>query len=262
MTQWGFYLQTMRERTPLVQNITNYVSMNVMANIMLAAGASPAMVHAEEEAAEFAGFTQALTINIGTLSNPWVSAMLAAASVASEKGTPWVLDPVAGGATAFRRNACAELLALRPTVIKGNASEVLALAGVAASAKGVDAADDVANAEESAKALAASTGAVVAVTGAQDFVTDGSTSYRVKNGDAMMPLVTALGCSLGGVIAAFCVGSKPLEATVAAIAYYGLAGEIAAAKSAGPGSFAAAFVDALHEIDAVRLSADARIETA
>ena len=140
---WGHHLATMRKTAPLVQNITNYVAMNVMANVMLAAGASPAMVHAIEEAAEFTAFSQALTINIGTLSAPWVASMLASAAKAHAAGVPWVLDPVAAGATTFRRDTAAALLALKPTVIRGNASEILALAGTAARGKGVDAADGV-----------------------------------------------------------------------------------------------------------------------
>lgn len=122
-------LKAMREKPPLVQCITNYVAMNIAANVLLAAGASPAMVHAAEEAGEFAGIASALTINIGTLSTQWVDGMQAAAKAATSAGKPWVLDPVAHYATAFRRNAVAELLALRPTIIRGNASEIIALAG-------------------------------------------------------------------------------------------------------------------------------------
>ena len=151
MTDWGKSLQIMRETAPLVQNITNYVAMNVMANVLLAAGASPAMVHAEEEAAEFAGFTQGLTVNIGTLSAPWVRGMLAAAAVAQRRGLPWVLDPVAAGATAFRRDTATALVALKPGVIRGNASEILALAGASGAGKGVDAGDAVAVAEAGAQ---------------------------------------------------------------------------------------------------------------
>ncbi|MEN9409640.1 MAG: hypothetical protein RL216_1614 [Pseudomonadota bacterium] len=262
MTDWGQHLVSMRATAPLVQNITNYVAMNVMANVLLAAGASPAMVHAEEEAAEFAGFTQALTVNIGTLSAPWVRSMLAAAEVASGRGTPWVLDPVAAGATAFRRETAAALVALRPTVIRGNASEILALSGTQAAGKGVDSTDPVAVAEAGARALALSTGAVVAVTGAVDFVTDGTRAYRIANGHPLMPRVTALGCSLTGVVGAFLVGQPTLEATVAALAFYGLAGERAAAGAAGPGSFAVDFVDALHALTAKELTAGARVAAA
>lgn len=259
MTDWGTYLTTMRQTAPLVQNITNYVAMNVMANVLLAAGASPAMVHAHEEAAEFAGFTQGLTVNIGTLSAPWVRGMLAAADVAAARGLPWVLDPVAAGATAFRRETAAALVARKPAVIRGNASEILALAGAAGAGKGVDAGDPVAVAEAAARRLAQDSGAVVAVTGPVDFVTDGTRAFRVANGDPMMPLVTALGCSLTGVVGAFVVGQPRFEATVAALAYYGLAGERAAVRAEGPGSFAVAFVDALHGLTPEDVTAGARV---
>ncbi|MBI1173419.1 hydroxyethylthiazole kinase [bacterium] len=255
----GEALAQMRAKAPLVQNVTNYVAMNVMANVMLAIGASPAMVHAEEEAAEFAGFTQALTINIGTLSAPWVRAMKAAAAVAAARGTPWVLDPVAAGATGFRRETAAALVAERPTVIRGNASEILALSGAAAAGKGVDAADGVEAAEAGALALSRATGAVVAVTGRVDFVTDGTRSCRIANGHPLMPQVTALGCALTGVVGAFLVDQPAFEATVAALAFYGLAGEVAARGARGPGSFAVAFVDALAALTPAEVSAGAKV---
>ncbi|MGV8988024.1 MAG: hydroxyethylthiazole kinase [Cypionkella sp.] len=262
MEACGLYLATMRQTAPLVQNITNFVAMNVMANVMLAAGASPAMVHAIEETAEFTAFSHALTINIGTLSGPWVDAMLTSARQAGISGTPWVLDPVAAGATAFRRDTAAKLVALKPTVIRGNASEIMALAGEASGGKGVDATDGVAAAEDGARRLAQRTGAVVAVTGAVDFITDGTRAYRVANGHPMMPLITALGCSLTGVVGAFVAGQPKLEATVAAIAYFGLAGEIGARNSAGPGSLLPAFIDALHRLTPDEVTAGARVSLA
>ncbi|PWE50970.1 hydroxyethylthiazole kinase [Thioclava sp. NG1] len=261
----GQYLAAMRQTAPLVHNITNYVAMNVMANVLLASGASPAMVHAREEAAEFAGLAQALSINIGTVSPPWAEAMAAAAKVASAQGTPWVLDPVAVGATDYRRALGARLVELRPTAIRGNASEILALAGEAGAAgagKGADSTESVETAEGAARALARMSGAVVAVTGAVDFVTDGERAARVANGHAMMPRVTALGCSLTGLVAAFLAGQPRFEAVVAALAYFGLAGESAGASALGPGSFQVAFLDALYAIDAEALSTGARIESA
>lgn len=266
MTDWGTHLATMRQTAPLVQNITNYVAMNVMANVLLAAGASPAMVHAEEEVAEFAGFTQGLTVNIGTLSGPWVRGMLAAAEVASQRGLPWVLDPVAAGATGLRRETSAALVARKPAVIRGNASEILALAGAAGAGKGVDAGDPVALAEAAGRKLALDSGAVVAVTGPVDFVTDGHRACRIANGHPMMPRVTALGCSLTGVVGAFVVGQPRFEATVAALAYYGLAGQRAAEQAStqpvGPGSFAVAFLDALHALTPDEVSTGARVSEA
>lgn len=256
----GRRLEAMRAAAPLVHNITNYVAMNVMANVLLAAGASPAMIHAREEAAEFAAIASALTVNIGTLSPSWVEGMEAAAAAATGAGRPWVLDPVAVGATAYRREVAGRLLALSPTAIRGNASEILALAGADAAGRGADAADAVEAAEEAARALARTTGGVAAATGAVDFVTDGTRALRVANGHALMPKVTALGCALTGVVGAFLAsGDDPLADVAAALAFYGLAGERAARDAAGPGSFAVAFLDALASVDGAALAAGARI---
>lgn len=253
------YLDHMRATAPLVQNITNFVAMNVMANVMLAAGASPAMVHAQEEAAEFAAIASALTVNIGTLSPAWTASMQTAAKAANDRGKPWVLDPVAVGATTYRREVGAKLLALNPTVIRGNASEIIALAGEGASGKGVDAGDAVSQASDAAVRLARRTGGVVAVTGAADLVTDGTRFAEVENGHPLMPRITALGCSLTGIVGAFIAGQDPFEATVAALAYYGLAGERAGEKAKGPGSFQVAFLDALYTLDGHDVARGARI---
>jgi hydroxyethylthiazole kinase len=259
MEDAGLYLDRMRAAAPLVHNITNYVAMNVMANVLLAAGASPAMVHAREEVAEFAGLAQALSVNIGTLDPDWAEAMEMAARVMVEARRPWVLDPVGVGATRFRQETCARLLALQSTAIRGNASEILALAGIGARGRGADAADPVEAAEAAARELALRTGAVVAVSGPVDYVTDGAQAFRVANGHPLMPRVTALGCSLNGVIAAFLVGQPALPATVAALAFYGLAGEVAANGARGPGGFQSAFLDALYTLSPGDLTSGARI---
>ncbi len=259
MQNTGQYLDTMRQTAPLVQNITNYVAMNIMANVMLAAGASPAMVHAKEESAEFASLAHALTINIGTPDPRWVASMLSAVEAATNAEKPWALDPVAAGATAFRRSICADLLALKPTIIRGNASEILALAGDTGTGRGADSANAVAEAQNAARTLAGQTGGIVAVTGPTDYVTDGTRSYLVANGHSLMPMVTALGCALTGITACFAVGQKTLEATVAALAYYGLAGEVAAQSAQGPGSFQVSFLDALHQMTPDQLTAGAQV---
>ncbi|AWB50850.1 hydroxyethylthiazole kinase (plasmid) [Gemmobacter aquarius] len=261
MDNLGTTLATLRSTAPLVQCITNFVAMNVSANVLLAVGASPAMVHAREEVAEFAGLAQALCVNIGTLDPAWAEAMEMAVQVMIASGRPWVLDPVGVGATQFRRDVCARLMALRPTVIRGNASEILALAGMGGAGRGADSADPVTAAEASAQDLALRTGAVVAVSGPVDYVTDGVQAFRVANGDALMPRVTALGCSLNGAIAAFAVGQPALPATVAALAYYGLAGE-RAAGAAGPGSFQVAFLDALYSLTPQEVTAGAKVSRA
>lgn len=262
MDDTGLHLHQMRRTAPLVHNITNYVAMNIMANVLLAAGAAPAMVHAREEVAEFAALAQALCVNIGTLDPAWAEAMEMAAQTMRAAGRPWVLDPVGVGATRLRQEVCARLLALGPSLIRGNASEILALGGIAATGRGVDAADPVSAAESAARDLAQRTGAVVAVSGPVDFVTDGARAWRVLNGHALMPRVTALGCALNGVIAAFLVGQDRLEATVAALAFYGLAGERAAQGAGGPGSFQVAFLDALQALTPEDLRQGARIVAA
>jgi len=255
------HLARVRETHPLIHNITNHVAMNSMANVLLALGASPAMVHAREEAAEFTALASALTINIGTLSPHWVEAMEEAAEAARLAGKPWVLDPVAVGATRYRRDTGSRLLTRLPSVIRGNASEIIALAGQAGGGRGVDSTDPADAACDAAIRLANQTGGVVAVTGEVDLVSDGRRLARVHGGHALMPRVTTLGCALTGVVAAFLAGAEdPFEATVAALACYATAGELAGETAGGPGSFAVAFLDALYQLDAATLAERARLE--
>lgn len=263
-TSYGELLERMRHASPLVQCITNYVAMNYAANVMLAAGASPAMVHAPEEAGEFARLASAVTINIGTLSSPWLEGMHAAVRAANETGKPWVLDPVAHFATTFRRKAVQELLALQPTVIRGNASEIMALAGLASAGRGVDAGDSVDQAEAAAIALARVSQSVIAVTGEVDFVTDGQQAVRISGGSELMPHVTAMGCALTCLIGAFAAVAPedPFSATVTALACFAVAGTKAAQASAGPGSFAWRFIDALAQLDVHNFQTQARIVNA
>lgn len=187
--------------------------------------------------------------------------MKRAAEAAGKAGTPWVLDPVAHFATAYRRTAVSELLALKPTVIRGNASEIITLAGEHASGQGVDSGDSVTSAQAAARALAIRHRCVVAVTGESDFVTDGNRAAHVLGGSPLMPKVTALGCSLTCVVGAFVgtVPRKPFEATVAALALFATAGELAARDAQGPGSFAVRFLDLLAEVTPDVLDAVARV---
>ncbi len=248
MASAGERLEAMRGRAPLVQCITNYVAMQRAADALLAIGASPAMVHDAREAGGFAGIADALTINIGTLSPHWVEGMEAAATGA--RG-PWVLDPVAVGATAFRRETAARLMALKPTAVRGNASEILALSGEAGAGRGADAGDPVEAAESAARALAARSGAVVAVTGETDFVTDGTRAARLTGGSVLMTKATAVGCALTGIAGAFLAGEDdPFEGVIAALASFKAAGAHAAEGADGPGSFMPRFMDALAALDA------------
>jgi hydroxyethylthiazole kinase len=254
-------LQALRERAPLVHNITNFVSMEVVANCLLALGAQPAMVHAEAEVEDFVAIASALVVNIGTLSPPWVAAMERAALRARALGKPWVLDPVGCGATPYRTRTAAKLVELQPNVIRGNASELLALAGAARGpTRGVDSTHGSEEAVEAAADLARRWGTVVAVTGAVDQITDGERWLKVSNGDPRMTRVTALGCAASAIIGAFlAIEPDPLLAAAIGLAVFGLAGERAAAETPGPGSLRVRIVDQLALLDEATLRAGVRI---
>jgi hydroxyethylthiazole kinase len=256
-------LHRLRQKRPLVHNITNYVAMDVSANLLLALGASPAMVHALDEVEDFLAISDALVVNVGTLSSPWVGAMRLAALQAGASGKPWVLDPVGCGATRYRTQASVDLAALRPAVVRGNGSEIAALAGAgAARVKGVDSSADSGDALAPARSLAAATGAAVAITGATDYATDGTRTVAVEGGHELMPLVTALGCSLSAVTAAFAaVSDDRLEAAVAALSTFAVAGRRAGETAAGPASFRTMFLDALHALTPEDLARDAIIRS-
>lgn len=256
-------LARVRDTAPLIHNITNLVAMTPMANVLLALGASPAMGHAREEVADLTALAGALTVNIGTPSPHWVEAMAEAAAAAGATGTPWVLDPVAVGATPYRRRIAGELLARRPTVIRGNASEIRSLAAEQGSGRGVDSTESTRAVAEEARRLAEQTGSVVAVTGEADLVTDGPRAFWVHGGHPLMARVTALGCGLTGVVAAFVAtaeGDDALAATASALACYAAAGEQAAEHACGPGSFAGYFLDTLYGLTGEGL--EARLQAA
>lgn len=250
-------LAALRAQPPLVQCITNFVAMNFAANAVLALGAAPAMVHTPEESGDFAAISGALTINIGTLSPPWVDGMTVAIKAAQVSNTPWVLDPVGHFATPYRSRVAADLLLLQPTILRGNASEILAFSGAEAQGRGVDTGDSVTSAVAAAKSIASQYRSVVAVTGGEDFVTDGTRSVFVRGGAPMMERVTAMGCSLTAVMGAFAaVEPDPFQAALAALLVYAEAGEIAAQDASGPGSFAVHFLDALAAIEPDDLAKD------
>lgn len=258
----GDMLTALRETTPLVHCMTNYVAMNSTANLLLATGASPAMLHAPEEVTEFTALAGALSINIGTLSTPWAESMQLAARTANASQTPWVLDPVAVGATAFRQQVCQALLPHRPSVIRANASEVMALTGLASQGRGVDSTASTDDAAQAAISLAQRQHCIVAMTGETDFLTDGTHHFRLTGGHPLMPRVTTLGCGLSALVAGFVAANRehPLTATLAALACFSIAGHRAGQRADGPGSFQVALLDALYQLTPDDLSSLSQVE--
>jgi hydroxyethylthiazole kinase len=244
---WGD-IQRIREKKPLVHNITNYVVMNTSANALLSIGSSPVMAHAIEEVEEMVGLSQALVINIGTLSTPWVEAMVKAGKEARRRKIPVVLDPVGSGATAFRTHTAQQLMEeIQPTIIRGNASEIRSLLHSGPGARGVDSRHIPHEVLEDARAISRFAGCVVSVSGAVDLIVEGNAVARVENGHPMMSMVTGMGCTASAITGAFAaVNPLPFQAAMHAMAVMGIAGEMAAERAAGPGSFQLNFLDTLY----------------
>jgi hydroxyethylthiazole kinase len=254
-------LHALRERSPLVQCLTNIVVAQWTANVLLAVGAAPAMVDNPEEAGAFARIAGGVLVNLGTPYADTAAAMEQAVGAASDAGTPWVLDPVAAGALAWRTEIARKLLSDSPTVLRGNASEVMALTG-GAGGKGVDSVDTPEAALAAAVELAGLHGTVVAISGPVDHLTDGSRVVKVANGHPLLTRVTGVGCALGAMIAGFAaVLDDPLLAAVAATATLTVAADAAASSSsvAGPGSFAVALLDQLATLTPAELAARVRL---
>jgi hydroxyethylthiazole kinase len=258
----GATLGVIRERKPLVHNITNYVVMNETANAILALGALPVMAHAKDEVGEMVGLAGALVLNIGTLSADWIEAMLLAGTAANERGIPIVLDPVGAGATAYRTTTAKRILdAVDVAVLRGNAGEVATLVGVEAEVRGVESVGGGGDAAELAREAAKTLGVVAAVTGAVDHVSDGERGAAVANGHELLAAITGTGCMATALTGCFLAGKDDaFEAAVEALVAFGVAGEDAAADAKGPGSFHVALYDALAGLDPASLTARARVE--
>lgn len=243
-------ITAVRTNSPLVHNITNYVVMNNSANALLAIGASPVMAHWTSEMEEMTAIAGALVINIGTLDDKWIEGMIAAGLAASRRGTPVVLDPVGAGATSQRTEAALRIIEqCRPTIIRGNASEIMALVDAGIKSKGVDSSASSDDALESAKRLAAATGAVVVISGETDYITNGTDVYTVEGGSPIMTSVTGMGCTATAVVGACAaVVADPMVAATAAMAMMSLAGERAAEYSRGNGSMQINFLDELYNL--------------
>ncbi|MGH3103333.1 MAG: hydroxyethylthiazole kinase [Gaiellaceae bacterium] len=258
----GTSLRLLRERKPLIHQITNYVVMNETANATLALGALPVMAHAREEVEEMVGLAGALVLNIGTLSEHWIEAMVLAGKAAAVRGIPVVLDPVGAGATRYRTDTARRLLAeLDVTVLRGNAGEVATLAGVEAEVRGVESIGAAGEPAELARLAARTFGLVASVTGPVDHVSDGDRVLAVANGHELLAAVSGTGCMSSAVTGCF-LAAKPeaaLEAAAEALVAFGVAGEDAAAEAKGPGSFHAGLYDALAALDPDTLDGRAKV---
>jgi len=258
----GADLAAIRERKPLVHQITNYVVMNETANATLSLGALPVMAHAVEEVEEMASVAGVLVLNIGTLSEHWIEAMLLAAKAANAADVPVVLDPVGVGATRLRTETAKRILdEAEIAVVRGNAAEVATLAGREAEIRGVESIGAADSGAELAKAAASALGCVASVTGPVDHVSDGARTIAVANGDVLLGTVSGTGCMSTAITGCFlAVASTPLEAAVEALVAFGAAGEDAAVGAKGPGSFHVALYDALYNLDPATLDSRAKVE--
>jgi len=255
-------VEDIRAASPLIHNITNYVVMNNTANGLLAIGASPVMIHAEEEVEDIAAIAAALVINIGTMSAPWVRGMFKAFAKAVSKGVPVVIDPVGAGATPYRTRTIRELInSGRPSIIRGNASEIMALTDDRLKTKGVDSTAASAEALHAAKHISEKHHCCVCVSGAVDYIIDGARMWKIANGHPLMTKVTGLGCTASALCGAFAAVEKDAAAAAAkAMSVMGIAGEMAAAMSAGPGSLQMNFLDILFRLNESDIAGHLKIE--
>jgi hydroxyethylthiazole kinase len=263
MSSAGVSLRAMREQKPLVHQITNYVVMNETANATLALGALPVMAHAGEEVEEMARIASSLVLNIGTLSEHWVEAMLLAGGTASARQIPVVLDPVGAGATTYRTVTAHRILDLVDvTVLRGNAGEIATLVGAEAEVRGVESIGAGVEPAELARAAARNLGVIASVTGPIDHVSDGERVLAVSNGHPLLATVTGMGCMSSAITGCFLAAKadEPLEAAAEALAAFGVAAEDAARGAEGPGTFHARLYDALYALDPDTLDERVRIE--
>ena len=240
-------LKILRQTKPLVLSLTNYVTMDFMANTLLALGAAPIMSEELQEIEELVQISNAVNINIGTLTDKFIEKAKFTCIVAKKYNKPVILDPVGVGASKIRTTTARELLPFAD-IIRGNASEIIAISDISSKTLGVESTHEVKAALHIAKELALQRNKVVIVSGAEDFITDGTRHQTLNFGSNLMPLVTGMGCSLTAVIAAFkAVIPDSFEAATLSVAYFSLSGQIAEYSTKLPGSFRTAFIDNIYQ---------------
>ncbi|MCX6699367.1 MAG: hydroxyethylthiazole kinase [Methanomicrobiales archaeon] len=254
-------LGSIRQNKPLIHHITNYVTVNDCANITLCIGASPVMSHALEEVEEMVGHAGALVLNIGTLDPYQATSMLLAGQAANNLDIPVIVDPVGAGATSYRTDFMQRLIEeLEISVMKGNAGEIGVLAGADAHVRGVDSGDVNGDLHRITQNFAHDSGITIVMSGATDIVSNGRQIITIKNGHPMMGRISGTGCMATSVIASFvAVSRNTAEASAAALAAFGIAGERAAAVTSGPGAFKSALFDQLSHLTPAELATDAKI---
>lgn len=238
-------LRKLGEERPLVHHVTNYVTVNLVANVTLSTGALPVMAHAVDEVAEMSAAASALVINIGTLDSSQIESALVAGESANENGRPIILDPVGAGATTLRTQTAERLLTeLEISAVCGNAGEIATLAGLSAEVRGVESLAG--DAEEATVQAARTLGLTVSATGETDYVSDGTRTLAVENGHPLMGRIVGSGCASTAVVGCFAaVGGGDVETVAGALAYFGRSGEVAAERADGPGTFEPRLLDAL-----------------
>lgn len=247
-TPWTEVAGRVRDAAPLVHCLTATVSMSLVADALLSAGARPMMTETAQEAPTMTRIADSLLINLGTLSTDGTQGIPATVSAAVAEGHPWVLDPTAVGVAPVRTALAGQLLDQRPAIIRGNASEILALAGRGSGGRGADSTAMPRDALEAARSLALRCGAIVAVSGAIDLVVDVDRHTEVDAGSPLLPRLTGTGCLLGALCAACVVVTDPWSAALAATRWLDTAGELAASRATRPGSFRVTLIDALDEV--------------
>jgi len=240
------YLAAVRKQSPLILHITNSVTINDCANALICTGASPVMSNCTTDSIELAKTADALLLNIGTVNEYQLNQMVTTAKTAQNQNIPIILDPVGAGASAYRTDAAKNLMKYA-SVIKGNAGEIAALSGISGKTRGVDSINTSTDITTTADSLARKSGSIIIVSGKVDYITDGAQYFCVSNGDVMMSRISGTGCMASSVCAAFAAVNNTdlISACAAAMTYFGIAGETACKNAAGPGTFKAAFFDAL-----------------
>jgi hydroxyethylthiazole kinase len=241
-------LSNIKREKPLILNMTNYVTMDFVANGLLSLGALPVMSKAEEEIEDLLNLASAIVINLGTLNQEFIKLCQQACQMANDLNKPIILDPVGAGASHFRTNTCQNFIHdYAIAIIRGNASEIMALSGLSFATKGVDSTAQSQHAIESAQNISNQHNATVVISGETDVIVDANQLNQFNRGSPLMPMITGTGCLFSAVVAAFhAVEKNRFDAASAATVFYGICGEIAAKQAKGPGSFKTAFLDALN----------------